>query len=227
MSDITNILIQNKFTVTQLKLLISVLGNTPKSTKELSNTLNFTVNKTLLELKKINCSDVKIEILLDSVKIDIGTKNYILENPKTIGKSNSIEIINKDNEKEVTGKRVFDFWISTMISPEGKIKKTKFSTYKSIILNSLKNYTECELNDAILGCSRSLWHMGYDDKGCKTHKRYDSLDLILRTTKIEGFIAMKDQMDINQQLQKIKSSTKIESSTSRDDWAASRNHLIG
>lgn len=223
MSEITNILIYNNFTAKQLKLLIAILGKTPKSTIELANYLEITTKKLLLDLKKIEHDDIEIIINEDSIFIEIGIKKFNLSHIKT---SKSTKSLTKADEKEDSARRVFEFWLSVMLNPNGKIKKTNFSTYRGVILGALRNYEESELILAILGCSKSLWNMGYDDKGSPTNKRYDSLDLILRATKIEGFISRADQLSIEEQLSAILGKTQGAES-SRDLWAANRNNLIG
>lgn len=223
MNEVTNILIKSSFNVSQLKLLIALISYKPKTILDLANILEVTAKKIINEIKKLEHDEIEITINEDTITVEIALDKYVLSSEK----SSKNKLITKADEKESLAKDIFEFWRSTILNPNGQKKKTRFSTYKSTILGALKNYSEEEIKSAILGCSKSLWNMGYDDKGNPTNKRYDGLDLILRANKIEGFILRKDQLSVEAQLNKINNNIKTASDEGSDSWANNRNSLMG
>lgn len=78
---------------------------------------------------------------------------------------------------------VFAYWQKTMNSPGSKLDDKR----RKAIANALKLYEPRQVCEAILGCSRSAWHMGENDR----HRKFNSLDLILRSAdNIDKFAEM-------------------------------------
>jgi hypothetical protein len=223
MKNNLDVFLNNSFNVVQLKILLSLYKEDNKTILDIANTLEFTPKKILNELKKITHDDIEIGLDEQFIKIEIGNDEFFLEK----GKVGATKIITKLDEKENVAQDVFEFWKTTMINPDGKMKKTRFTTYKSVIVNALRDYSAIELKQAILGCSKTLWNMGYDHKGNPTNKRYDSLELILRPNKIENFLNQKDSPLINDQLATLKGEEKPNSKNDRQAWLEERMGSIG
>lgn len=223
MKNNLDVFLNNSFNIVQLKILLSLYKEDNKTILDIANTLEFTPKKILNELKKITHDDIEIGLDEQFVKIEIGNDEFFLEK----GKVGSTKIITKLDEKENIAQDVFDFWKTTMINPDGKMKKTRFTTYKTVIVNALRDYSAIELKQAILGCSKTLWNMGYDHKGNPTNKRYDSLELILRPNKIENFLNQKDSPSISDQLATLKGEEKPNSKNDRQAWLEERMGSIG
>ena len=80
---------------------------------------------------------------------------------------------------------IFDYWRLTMNSPRSAFDDNR----KRLIKKSLKHYSPQELCKAILGCSKSPFHMGQNDRKTK----YNGLDLIFRNAdKIDKFIELAE-----------------------------------
>jgi hypothetical protein len=78
---------------------------------------------------------------------------------------------------------IFEFWQQTMTMPSASLDEKR----KRTINRALKGYSPQDLCKAILGCSRSPYHMGLNDRSTK----YNSLELILRNAdKIDAFMQM-------------------------------------
>ena len=78
---------------------------------------------------------------------------------------------------------VFAYWQKTMNSPGSKLDDKR----RKAIVNALKLYEPRQVCEAILGCSRSMWHMGQNDR----HRKFNGLDLILRDAEhIDMFVEL-------------------------------------
>lgn len=85
-------------------------------------------------------------------------------------------------DRDVVGE-VFAYWQKTMNSPGSKLDDKR----RKAIVNALKLYEPRQVCEAILGCSRSVWHMGQNDR----HRKFNGLDLILRDAEhIDMFIEL-------------------------------------
>ncbi|MFS2027089.1 hypothetical protein [Massilia sp. CT11-137] len=85
-------------------------------------------------------------------------------------------------DRDVVGE-VFAYWQKTMNSPGSKLDDKR----RKAIVNALKLYEPRQVCEAILGCSRSIWHMGQNDR----HRKFNGLDLILRDAEhIDMFIEL-------------------------------------
>lgn len=82
---------------------------------------------------------------------------------------------------------IFDYWKEVMNHPKAKLDSDRTRTIKKAL--TTMGFTVDEIKKAILGCSRSPYHQGDNDK--KTV--YDQLGLILRNaSNIERFIGLAD-----------------------------------
>ena len=78
---------------------------------------------------------------------------------------------------------VFAYWQKVMDSPRSQLDDKR----RKAIKGALKLYEPRQVCEAILGCSRSAWHMGANDR----HRKFNDLDLILRDAKhIDDFMEM-------------------------------------
>lgn len=85
-------------------------------------------------------------------------------------------------DRDVIGE-VFAYWQKTMNSPGSKLDDKR----RKAIINALKLYEPRQVCEAILGCSRSVWHMGQNDR----HRKFNGLDLILRDAEhIDMFVEL-------------------------------------
>jgi hypothetical protein len=78
---------------------------------------------------------------------------------------------------------VFAYWQKVMQSPKSQLDDKRRKAIKA----ALKLYEPRQVCEAILGCSRSAWHMGENDRRAK----FNGLDLILRDAEhIDKFIEL-------------------------------------
>ncbi|WP_371767516.1 hypothetical protein [Massilia sp.] len=78
---------------------------------------------------------------------------------------------------------IFAYWQKTMEAPRAQLDDKRVKVIKA----ALKHYEPRQVCEAILGCSRSAWHMGQNDRG----QKYNGLNLILRSADyIDKFIEM-------------------------------------
>lgn len=86
------------------------------------------------------------------------------------------------NELNQQCNQVFEFWKAIMGHKKAKPDDKRFKKIKEAIK---MGYSVQDLTDAIRGCSKSIFHMGDNDRGM----RYDSISLILRDAEhIDKFI---------------------------------------
>lgn len=80
-------------------------------------------------------------------------------------------------------REVFAYWQKVMDTPRSQLDDKRAKAIKV----ALKLYEPRQVCEAILGCSRSAWHMGQNDRG----EKYNGLNLILRSADhIDKFIEM-------------------------------------
>jgi hypothetical protein len=78
---------------------------------------------------------------------------------------------------------VFAYWQKVMQAPGAKLDDKRRKAIKA----ALKLYDPRQVCEAILGCSRSVWHMGQNDR----NRKFNALDLILRDAEhIDMFAEM-------------------------------------
>lgn len=85
-------------------------------------------------------------------------------------------------DRDVVGE-VFAYWQKVMDSPRSQLDDKR----RKAIKGALKLYEPRQVCEAILGCSRSAWHMGENDRRAK----FNGLDLILRDAEhIDKFMEL-------------------------------------
>lgn len=91
-------------------------------------------------------------------------------------------------------KTVFDFWHSTM----KKTEKTKLTDGRRRVIKSrLKNFTVGDIQQAVVGCTKSSHHMGANPQSNPEGRRYDDLTLICRNDEnVERFMNYAVQVSI-------------------------------
>lgn len=220
MLELINILLIKNLNIYQLKIITFIILNEPKNINDISNGLNIKNTKIVNELKKINDEDIIIDFNSE-IKLLIKNKEFLINNNSKI---KDISII---DEKIILAEEIFDFWKKTFPNEKGELKKTKFNTYKTVIVSALNNYSREDIKKAIIGCSKSLWHMGYDSKtGVYTGQVYDSLELILRPSKIEDFIRKSSLNSLNDQLSILNNASNKNNTNSTSSWLEQRNNLF-
>jgi hypothetical protein len=134
----------------------------------------------LLSSIATNCSDVLPETTSE-ITTDIKTTNVELGEFSDKEK-NSSELNSKINH-------IFEFWKTTLNHPNAKMDKKRNSRIQS----ALEIYSVEQIEKAIIGCSKSPFHMGDNEKGTI----HDDIELICRdSTHIERFIAIFDNPPI-------------------------------
>ena len=109
------------------------------------------------------------------------TRQSYLENPNEV-----TTVIYTGSEREgytAAAGQIFDYWRTVMNSPRSAFDDNR----KRLIKKSLKHYSPQDLCKAILGCSKSPFHMGQNAQKTK----YNGIDLIFRNAdKIDKFIEL-------------------------------------
>lgn len=178
------------------------------SKKKLTNELDkIKPIDSLLVVEKDDEGDYVL-ILLEEVKLT-------LKHPKKKTKKKKTTKVVESEDPVVI---VFEYWKEVM----GKTSRTSLdTTRRRTIVTALQNLTVDEMKLAILGCSKSPWHMGHNPNA----KRYDSLELIFRNaTYIEGFIDDANGLTLEEKLEnEINSKPKsMEARLEDNDWLQKR-----
>ena len=196
---------------------------------ELCSSMYITKQKLNNEIKKTKNIEGFLTVLLLDNKIDITVLNVTIslnekEKEKKSGKQN-LKLKSKNKGVNPFVIDIFSFWCEVM----GKTGRTVLDTKRiGIIEKALSLYDFDFCKAVILGCSKSLWHMGYNDKTDSTFytkKEYNSLELIFRNSdNVDKFSLLSDYMPITQQLLKMKTNNNSVSARMNDDeWASQRS----
>jgi hypothetical protein len=95
---------------------------------------------------------------------------------------NIVERRSASTDRDVVNE-VFAYWQKVMDSPRSQLDDKR----RKAIKGALKLYEPRQVCEAILGCSRSAWHMGENDR----RQKFNGLDLILRDAEhIDKFLEM-------------------------------------
>lgn len=140
---------------------------------------------------------------------------YIVNMPKRVGRK---AIVTKESEMDKDIKEIFAFWELTM-KPKRKIKLTdaRYQAIKTIMIGKNKK-TKDECFDAIIGCSKSLHHMGFNMKtGDENQKKYNDIINIFRKSNIDRLIANKEAISIEEQLESLKMNNNGTLSTKQNE----------
>lgn len=97
-------------------------------------------------------------------------------------KQNLVERRDASIDRDVVAE-IFAYWQKVMDAPGAKLDAKRGKAIKE----ALKLYEPRQLCEAILGCSRSAWHMGENDR----RRKFNGLGLILRDAEhIDSFIEL-------------------------------------
>jgi len=126
--------------------------------------------------------------------------------------------VDNDKKQSLTNndkaRLVFDLWQRVMKKPRAKLNRKR---EKAIIDRIKEGYEGEDFKDAILGCARSDFHMGYNDR----NTQYNDIELICRNgVNLEKFIELNAEIvkvnNDNFEKQLKPSATQIATDTS---WA--------
>jgi hypothetical protein len=91
---------------------------------------------------------------------------------------------------------VFNFWITTVRNSGRGLQPVLTDKRKKVVTQAIDWYGVDGCKKAIIGCSKSDFHMGKN----KQNKKYDSIELILRDAEhIERFADIADEMSAEEQ----------------------------
>lgn len=86
---------------------------------------------------------------------------------------------------------VFNYWIEMIRNSGRGLRPVLTDKRRKIIKQAIKWYGVDGCKAAVLGCSKSDFHMGNNSRG----KRYDSIELILRDAEhIERFAEIAEEL---------------------------------
>ena len=105
----------------------------------------------------------------------------------TISKNKKSLLVDQNQIKEV-----FDFWVLTFNKKRVALDEKR----RQAIGAAIHDYGLDACRDAIVGCSRSDFHMGRN----KNNRVYNDIELILRDSEhIERFLALVSEPDTNEE----------------------------
>lgn len=163
-----------------------------------------------------------IEGLEDCYIFNILNEEYCLLTPvkdkKNKEKKNKAKMSKNEDLNEV-----FNYWLLVM----NKTSRTKLDKKRiSVINKALDSLTIDECKLAILGCSKSLWHMAKHEKNNKV--LYNSLDVIFRDSdQIDRFIKMgNDLPSIEEQLKEQEKYQSVADRLNNNSWLEERSNAF-
>ena len=142
------------------------------------------------------------------------------------------KVLKKDDELNDKAKELGELWKKVCNKPRSEIKDKRLRVLKK----ALEKYGFEKAEKSIIGCSKTLWNMGYDDHGEKLNKRYVDLSLIFRNEEyVERFIENSELPSIEEQIEKIKARKNALNKTNkvtdahsqRNDWLENRLSMFG
>ena len=141
------------------------------------------------------------------------------------------KVLKKDDELNDKAKELGELWKKVCNKPRSEIKDKRLRVLKK----ALEKYGFEKAEKSIIGCSKTLWNMGYDDHGEKLNKRYVDLSLIFRNEEyVERFIENSELPEIEEQIEQIKTrknalkrSNKVtDAKNQRNDWLENRLNMF-
>ena len=142
------------------------------------------------------------------------------------------KVLKKDDELNDKAKELGELWKKVCNKPRSEIKDKRLRVLKK----ALEKYGFEKAEKSIIGCSKTLWNMGYDDHGEKLNKRYVDLSLIFRNEEyVERFIENSELPSIEEQIEQIKARKNALNKTNkvtdahsqRNDWLENRLSMFG
>ena len=93
-------------------------------------------------------------------------------------------VVERTKERAETVARIFDYWRHVMKRPAARLTPDR---KRKVASRLEEGYSETDIKAAILGCSKSEFHMGKNDRGME----YNTLELICRNgEKLERFMVI-------------------------------------
>lgn len=146
-------------------------------------------------------------------------KKYTLESPKKKKKTTDTQV-KAVSERESHIQALFALWCQLM----GKTSRTTLDVKRRKDLNTALEKNDFEVcRKALVGCSKSTWHMGVDPK--TYGKKYNSIEIIFRNEdKLEYFLDLYDAPSLEEQQKIIDSNktVKIEDRLGNNEWLSQR-----
>lgn len=207
-----------------LKLALYLLsdGKEIENIDELCKKMFITKRKLVGEFEKFKPIDGFYAIEKDESNyvVYILNNKYTLESPKKKKGKASDKKAKKLSQREQEIIELFTLWCEVM----GKTTRTNLDAARRRVLNTaLDAYGFETCRKAIIGCSKSTWHMGVSERSNGT--QYNSLELIFRNAdKLEYFTERYDAPSLEEQI-KIENSNKrvkIEDRMEDNDWLNQR-----
>ena len=208
-----------------LKIALYLLteGKETENIDELCKNMFITKRKLVGEFDKFKPIDGYLTI--DKNEADyifyILNNKYILESPKKKKGKAAEKKIKELSQRESDLLKLFELWSKLM----GKSTRTTLDAARRRQLNTAldkNSFDTCE--KAIIGCSKSPWHMGVDEKSVNG-KTYNTIELIFRNAdKLEYFLRCYDGPSLEEQVktQESNKKVKIEDRMEDNDWLNQR-----
>lgn len=147
-------------------------------------------------------------------QVDIAGGKFRFFITEKVGNS---KVVTSDVALEVKVNDIFNYWLETIgnekeiykITP--RLTKSRQGRRSAIVkaLSELK-YDVPVIKEAILGCSNSLYHMGYNNNGTKKDKTYCDLQNILRNSqRIESLASLSGGINYKKQLIQRESQNEV------------------
>ena len=231
MSGIVSFIINNKFDGVQCKILLYIAYSKKYTTtvKTLAEKLNETQKDIIQALEKLKSPSFSLRINeSDAFVIDFKNRETVFE----IENDTRYKVLKKDDEMNDKAKELGEIWKRVCNKPKSEIKDKRLRVLKK----ALEKYGFEKAEKSIIGCSKTLWNMGYDDRGEKLNKRYVDLSLIFRNEEyVERFIENSELPSIEEQIEQIKAKKNALKKTNkvtdahsqRNDWLENRLSMFG
>lgn len=231
MSGIVSFIINNKFDGVQCKILLYIAYSKKYKTtvKALSEKLNETQKDIIQSLETLKSPSFILKIdESGSFIVDFKNRETVFE----IENDTRYKILKKNDEINDKAKELGEIWKKVCNKPKSEIKDKRLRVLKK----ALEKYGFEKAEKSIIGCSKTLWNMGYDDHGEKLNKRYVDLSLIFRNEEyVERFIENSELPSIEEQIEQIKTKKNTLKKTNkisdaqdqRNDWLENRLSMFG
>lgn len=222
-------IIKNKFNGIQCKILLYIAYSKKYETtvKILSEKIDETQRDIIESLKMFKGNNCSIDIT-ESNEFEINFKEK--QTKFKIKNDTRYKIFKKDDELHEQAKKLGEIWKVVCQKPRSEIRDKRLKVLKKAI----EKYGYERAEKSIIGCSKTLWNMGYNDFGEKLSQRYVDLSLIFRNEEyVERFIENSELPDIDVQIEQIQTkkkslkSNKVETTgEQRNEWLEDRLKLF-
>ena len=215
-------IINNKFDGVQCKILLYMAFSKEHemTVKNLSEKTNETQRDIIESLKKFKSDECSVNITENEIfEIEFIKRATIFK----IRNDTRYKIYKKEDKLNEQAKEIGELWKKVCQKPRSDIKDKRLK----ILKNAIEKYGYEKVEKSILGCSRTLWNMGYNDLGEKLNQRYVDLSLILRNEEyVERFIENSELPEIDEQIQEVSKKKKSLKNNKVDDAKETRNEWL-